>query len=136
MNERITINNDISVWATLKKQDYPKKWCRDDRAMPVNVFLIHMKKGNTEATFTYYDSVYNCSRGITKLGSQELKTAVESILRDATCAMQRYDDYLSNYWATREDYGAQRIYNGCKKYLDKLLTLMSIDDIRKVLESL
>ena len=116
MNERITINNDISVWATLKK--------------PVNVFLIHMKKDNTKATFPYYDSIYNCSRGITKLGSTELKTAVGCILRDATCAMLGYDDYLSEYQGTR------KFYDGCKKSLDKVLTLMSKDDIRKVLESL
>lgn len=127
MNERITINNDISVWATLKKQNYPKRWHGDDKAMPVNVFLIHMKKDDTEATFTYYDSISNCSRGVTKMDSEALKTAVDCILSDATYAMQSYDDL---------DYGTQRIYDGCKKALDKVLTLMSVDDIYSTLNHL
>lgn len=136
MNERITINGDISVWATLKKQNYPKRWHGDDKAMPVNVFLIHMKKDDTEVTFTYYDSISNCSRGITTLDSEALKTAVDCILSDATCAMQSYDDFLSESGYDPEDYGTQRIYDGCKKALDKVLTLMSVDDIYSTLNNL
>lgn len=136
MNKRITINNDISVWDTLKKRNYPKKWHGYGKVMPVNVFLIHMKKDDTEVSFTFYDSTINLSRGVTKMDSVALKTAVHCILSEATCALQSYNDFLAESGYDPKDYGTQRIYDDCKKNLDKVLTLMSVDDIYGTLEHL
>ena len=136
MNERITINNDITVWATLQKRDYPKRWHGETRAEPVNVFLIHMKKDDTEVTFTFYDSIYNCSRNITKMDADALKNAVDCILSDALSGYLSYGDFIDEYGYDPEDGNPQRIHNGCKRILDKVVTLMSVDDIYKVLADL
>jgi hypothetical protein len=136
MNERITINNDITVWGTLKKRDYPKKWHGDARAMDVNVFTIHFRKDDNEVTFTFYDSPYNCSRGVTKLDSDALKNAVDAILSDSLCATYSFEDYCDEYCHDSFDPQARKIYNGCRECLDKVLTLMDIDSIYTVLNNL
>jgi hypothetical protein len=136
MNERITINNDITVWGTLKKRDYPKKWHGDARAMDVNVFTIHFRKDDNEVTFTFYDSPYNCSRGVTKLDSDALKNAVDAILSDALCATHSFEDYCDEYCDDPFNPQARKIYNGCRECLDKVLTLMDIDSIYTVLNNL
>ena len=136
MNERITINNDITVWATLQKRDYPKKWYGDTRAMDVNVFTIHFRKDDNKVTFTFYDSPYNCSRGVTKLDSDALKNAVDAILSDALCATYSFEDYCDEYCNDSFDPQARKIYNGCRECLDKVLTLMDIDSIYTVLNNL
>lgn len=136
MNERITINNDITVWGTLKKRDYPKKWHGDARAMDVNVFTIHFRKDGNEVTFTFYDSPYNCSRGVTKLDSDALKNAVDAILSDALCATYSFEDFCDEYCHDTFDPQARKIYNGCRECLDKVLTLMDIDSIYTVLNNL
>ena len=136
MNTRITINNDITVWATLKKRDYPKKWYGDTRAMDVNVFTIHFRKDDNEVTFTFYDSPYNCSRGVTKLDSDALKNAVDAILSDALCATHSFEDYCDEYCDDPFNPQARKIYNACRDTLDKLLTMMSEDDIYEILNKL
>lgn len=135
MNTRINISG-ITVWATLKKRDYPKKWYGDTRAMDVNVFTIHFRKDDNEVTFTFYDSPYNCSRGITKLDSDALKNAVDAILSDALCATHSFEDYCDEYCDDPFNPQARKIYNGCRDTLDKLLTMMSEDDIYEILNKL
>lgn len=136
MNERINIGDGIQVWATLQKRDYPKKWHGDARAMDVNVFTIHFRKDDNEVTFTFYDSPYNCSRGVTKLDSDALKNAVDAILSDALCATYSFEDYCDEYCHDSFDPQARKIYNGCRECLDKVLTLMDIDSIYTVLNNL
>ena len=136
MNERITINNDITVWATLKKRDYPKKWYGDTRAMDVNVFTIHFRKDGNEVTFTFYDSPYNCSRGVTKLNSDALKDAIDAILSDALCATHPFEDFCDEYCHDSFDPQTRKIYNECRKCLDKVLTLMDMNSIYTVLNNL
>lgn len=136
MNERITINNDITVWATLKKRDYPKKWYGDTRAMDVNVFTIHFRKDGNEVTFTFYDSPYNCSRGVTKIDSDGLKNAIDAILSDALCATHPFEDFCDEYCHDSFDPQARKIYNECRNCLDKVLTLMDMNSIYTVLNNL
>lgn len=136
MNERITINNDITVWGTLKKRDYPKKWHGDARAMDVNVFTIHFRRDDNEVTFTFYDSPYNCSRGVTKMDSDALKNAVDCILSDALSGYLSDEDFIDEFGYDPEDGNPQKIHNDCKRILDKVLTLMDIDSIYTVLNNL
>lgn len=137
MNTRINISG-ITVWATLKKRDYPKKWHGDARAMNVNVFTIHFRKDGNEVTFTFYDSPYNCSRNITKMDSDALKNAVDAILSDALYATHSFEDYCDELGYDEYEDGnkVRRIYNACRDTLDKLLTMMSEDDIYEILNKL
>lgn len=135
MNTRINING-IEIWATLKQRDYPKKWYGESRANNVNVFLIHLKKNGTEVRFTFYDSIYNCQRGVTKMDADALKNALECILSDATYGNGTFSDYCDELGYDEYEDGnkVRRIYNACRDTLDKLLTIMSEDDIYEILE--
>lgn len=134
-NKRITING-IEVWATLKQRDYPKKWHGESRANNVNVFLIHLKKNGTEVRFTFYDSIYNCRRGVTKMDADALKNALECILLDATYANRSFSDFCNEFGHDEFDGGVRRIYNGCRNIHDKLMAIMDEDEIYSTLNDM
>lgn len=135
MNTRINING-ITVWATLKKRDYPKKWYGEGRAHNVNVFRIHLRKDGTEIGFTFYDSIINWQRNVTKMDADALKNALECILSDATYGNGTFSDYCSELGFDEYEDGnkVRRIYNACRDTFNKLLTIMSEDDIYEILE--
>lgn len=135
MNTRINVNG-ITVWGTLKKRNYKKNWGDGCRQYPVNVFTIHFRKDDNEETFTFYDSPYNCSRDVTKLDSDALKDAIDAILSDALCATYPFEEFCEEYCHDCFDPQARKIYSECRKYLDKVLTLMDIDSIYTVLNNL
>lgn len=135
-NERINING-IEVWATIKRQNYPKKWHGESRANYVNVFLIHLKRNETEVRFTFYDSIYHCQRGVTKMDADALRNALACILLDATTyANHSFTDFCDEFGHDEYDSGVRRIYNGCRNIHDKLMTIMSEDEIYTILNEL
>lgn len=136
MNERLNIGNDIKVWATLKKRNHAKKWYGEDRTYIVNVFTIHMRRDDDEVKFNFYDSVYNCSRGVTKMGADDLKNAVDCILSDAVSGMFSHEEFCDEYGYDLFDLKAKKVYNQCKDALDKVLTLMGKDDIYTILNEI
>jgi hypothetical protein len=136
MNERINIGNDIKVWATLSKRNHPKRWYGEERTYIVNVFTIHMKKDGDEVRFSFYDSVYHWSKGVTKMGADDLKNAVDCILSDALSGMFSHEEFCNEYGYDPFDNKAKRVYNQCKDALDKVLTLMGKDDIYNILNEI
>jgi len=135
MNERINING-IKVWATLKKRDYMKKWYCDDKAHRVNVFTIHMERGNERVRFTFYDNIINCSHGIVKLNADALKDAVACILADCISGNRTFEDFCSESCFDPQDYGAMKIYSACINQLRKLTRIMSEQEIYEVYNNL
>lgn len=136
MNERINIGNGIKVWATLSKRNHPKRWYGEDRTYIVNVFTIHMKMDDDEVKFNFYDSAYNCSRGVAKMGADDLKNAVDCILSDAICGMLSHEEFCDEYGYDLVDLKAKKVHNQCKGALDKVLTLMCKDDIYTTLNEI
>lgn len=135
MNERIEING-IEVWATLKKRNYPKRWQGESRANNVNVFLIHMKRNGTEVRFTFYDSVRNCQRNVTKMDGDALRNALDCVLEDSTYGNMSFSEFCDELGHDEYDGGAMRIYNGCRDLYDKLMLIMTDDEIYSILDEL
>lgn len=135
MNERFYIKG-IEVWATLKKKNYPKKWYGESRTSIVNVFTIHLRKDATEVTFPFYDSIVNCTRGVTKMKRDDLRNAVDCILCDATCADKTFEDFCDETGYEFTDNGAKKLYDACRKALEKVLMLISKEDIYHALENI
>lgn len=135
MGKSINING-IEVWATLKQRNFLKKWHGESKANYVNVFLIHLKKNGTEVRFTFYDSIYNWQHNVTKMDAEALKGALECILLDAVSANQPFSDFCNECGYDKCESGVRRIYNACRNTYNKLMAIISEDEIYPILDEL
>ncbi|GAA4391736.1 hypothetical protein [Hymenobacter koreensis] len=109
-----------------------------------NYFVLTVKSNNgSRATFNYYGSINDHSKGITELGETGIKEALGCVLSDANSAANwtSTDDVMDEFGYdtdSRSQYKqAKQVFKGCQAAAEKMAKLgLSQHDIEELCDQL
>ena len=112
---------------TAKHTGEIKGFPNSDDNMMHNVFKIAVKRefgdGAITKSFKFYDSYANWEKGKTTMDLMDMLLAFKSFLEDAWAGSMDFEDFCSEYGYNNDSRRAEKIYNECKKQLEKIMDL-------------
>ena len=84
-----------------------------------NKFRVKVTTNQGSASFDFYDSMHNYTKGITTLSDGELLSTLECFLSDAVAANDSFEGFCSNFGYDTDSRSAERVYKACQKSLKK-----------------
>ncbi len=88
-------------------------------------------------TFLYYESHKDYMAGKEEMADKDMKYAFRSIIEDAISGQMDFDDFCSEYGYDEDSRRAERVWNECKKSLNKVESMgISGDELYEIINQL